>query len=89
MFFLFVWLVFLVWLLFLHYSYMDYRLEAWYATWLFSIIENRKIFTRSENMDENENSWGTWVVQSVKHPTLDFGSGPDLTVHEFKPHIGL
>ena len=25
----------------------------------------------------------------VKRPILDFGSGYDLTVHEFKPHIGL
>ena len=32
---------------------------------------------------------GTWVAQSVKHPTLDFGSGHDLTVTEFEPHIGL
>ena len=28
-------------------------------------------------------------AQSVEHPTLDFGSGHDLTVREFKPHIGL
>ena len=26
---------------------------------------------------------------SVKHLTLDFGSGHDLTVHEIEPHIGL
>ena len=25
---------------------------------------------------------GAWVAQSVKHPTLDFGSGHDLTVRE-------
>ena len=29
------------------------------------------------------------MAQSVKQPTLDFGSGHDLTVHEFKPHIRL
>ena len=29
------------------------------------------------------------MAQSVKRPTLDFGSGHDLTVGEFKPHIGL
>ena len=34
-------------------------------------------------------SWGTWVAQSVKCLTLDFGSGHDLTVHEIKPCIGL
>ena len=32
-------------------------------------------------------TWGTWVAQSVKHPTLDLGSGHDLTVCGFKPHI--
>ena len=29
------------------------------------------------------------MAQSVKHPTPDFGSGHDLTVREFEPHIGL
>ena len=33
--------------------------------------------------------WGAWVAQSVKHPILGFGSGHDLKVHEFKPHVGL
>ena len=32
---------------------------------------------------------GTWVAQSVKHQTLDFGSGHDLMVHEMEPHLGL
>ena len=32
---------------------------------------------------------GSWVGQSVKHPTLDFSSGHDLTVREFKPCIRL
>ena len=32
---------------------------------------------------------GVWVAQLVKRPTLNFGSGPDLTVREFEPHIGL
>ena len=26
---------------------------------------------------------------SVKRLTLDFGSGHDLTVYEFEPHVGL
>ena len=30
-----------------------------------------------------------WMAQSVKHLTLDFGSGRDLTAHEFEPHVGL
>ena len=32
---------------------------------------------------------GAWVAQSVKHLTLDSGSGHDLTVCEFEPHIRL
>ena len=34
-------------------------------------------------------SWGTRVAQSVKHLTLGFGSGHDLTVYEIKLHDGL
>ena len=30
-----------------------------------------------------------WVAQLVKHQTLDFGLGHDLTICKFKPHIGL
>ena len=29
------------------------------------------------------------MAQSVKCPTLDFGSGHDLTVHEMEPRAGL
>ena len=32
---------------------------------------------------------GTWVAQSVKHLTLDFGSGHDLMVCEFEPCVRL
>ena len=32
---------------------------------------------------------GAWVAQSVKHPTLDFGSSHDLTIRKFKPRVGL
>ena len=28
---------------------------------------------------------GAWVAQSVRRPTLDFGSGHDLTVRGFEP----
>ena len=38
---------------------------------------------------KSSNTWGTWVTQSVKHLTLDFNSGHDVTIHEFEPHIGL
>ena len=33
-------------------------------------------------------SRGAWVAQSVKYPTLGFGSGHDLTVREFQPRVG-
>ena len=29
------------------------------------------------------------MAQSVRHLTLDFGSGRDLMVYEIKPHIGF
>ena len=35
------------------------------------------------------NCWGTWAAQSVEHPTLDFGSGRDLTGGEIEPCVGL
>ena len=38
---------------------------------------------------EETETWGTWVAQLVKCPTLGLCSGHDLTVHEFKPHIML
>ena len=31
----------------------------------------------------------TWVAQSVKHPTLGFGSGHGLMVNEIEHQIGL
>ena len=41
------------------------------------------------NTSRNSDFRGTWVAQSVKRPTLDFGSDHDLMVSEFKPHIRL
>ena len=32
--------------------------------------------------------WGTWVAQSVKHPTLDFSSDLDLRVVRLSPVLG-
>ena len=32
---------------------------------------------------------GAWMAHLVKSPTLDFGSGHDPMVCEFKPRIGL
>ena len=46
---------------------------------------------RKAHTDRLKSSWGrgAWVAQSVKRPTLHFGSGHDLTVGEIKPYIGL
>ena len=41
----------------------------------------------SKNQEWDEQ--GTWVAQSLKDPTLDFGSHHDLMVHEIKPCVGL
>ena len=45
-------------------------------------------FRRQEGLKKNL-ARGAWVPQSVKCPTLDFSSGPNLTVREFKPCVGL
>ena len=38
-------------------------------------------FPRIKSIDFlSTESWGTWVAQLIKHPTLGFGSGPDLRV---------
>ena len=37
----------------------------------------------------NAESGGIWGAQSVKHLTLDFRSGHDLMVPEFKPRVRL
>ena len=37
----------------------------------------------------NRAARGAWVAQSVKHLILDFGSGHDLTVCGFEPHVRL
>ena len=40
------------------------------------------------NGKENEREWGTWVAQSMKRQTLDFGSGHDLMVCGFESRSG-
>ena len=42
-------------------------------------IRNRKGIT----------TWGAWVTQLVKYPTLDFASGRDLPICEIKSHMEL
>ena len=42
-----------------------------------------------KNSDTNENEKrGTWVAQSIKHPTLDLDSGHDVRVMKFSPVSG-
>ena len=36
-----------------------------------------------------EEGWHSWVAQLVKRLALDFGSGHDLMVREFKSRVGL
>ena len=55
-------------------------MQFWDMTCLF--------FPRESLLKESE-LWGTWVAQSVKRLTLDFGSGHDLTVCEIESHVGL
>ena len=47
--------------------------------------------TGEDSMDifQKVKNRGSWVAQSVKHPTLDFSSGHDLTVCDFKSHVML
>ena len=49
---------------------------------------NRQTFIISQVL-RARNSRGTWVAQPVERPTLDFGSGHDLTVREIEPRIRL
>ena len=45
--------------------------------------------TRKLKCDKNISGRGGWVAQLVKCPSLDFGSGHDLTVHGIKLCIRL
>ena len=45
--------------------------------------------TLSLSVSKTNTLWGTCVAQSVKRPTLDFGSGHDLMVCWFEPRIRL
>ena len=44
---------------------------------------------RGRQTQKNKPLRGAWVAQSVKHLTLDFGSGHDLKFHETKLHVWL
>ena len=44
---------------------------------------------RTDIKQEIKINGGTWMAKSVEHPTLDFGSGHDLTIPEFELHARL
>ena len=54
------------------------------GSWRHSLAEDTE-----ESFIKELRFWGACVAQSAKCLPRDFGSGHDLTVHEFKPHIGL
>ena len=49
----------------------------------------RTLLQQTENINKETNYRDAWVAQSVKHPTLGFSSGHDLTVCGFELHVGL
>ena len=54
-----------------------------------TLLSECDLLEKTKPLGEKEPGWGAWVAQSVKYPTLDFGSGHDLTVHETEPCIRL
>ena len=44
---------------------------------------------KGQIMSLNTEMRDTWVARSVKHQTLDCGSGHDLTIREIEPPVGL
>ena len=54
----------------------------------FNFAVNLKLFLKNYTLNKKNRRWGTWVAPSVKRPTLDFGSGHDLPVHEFELPAG-
>ena len=51
-------------------------------------LKTKQNKTKQNKTKQNKNR-GTWVAQSIKHLTLDSGSGRDLMVHGIKSHVGL
>ena len=56
---------------------------------MYNYVAMNLLFRAEQKMLKTVFSWGAWVAQSVKHPTLGYGSGHDLMVYEFEPHVGL
>ena len=58
-------------------------------TTMTTIIMNQYPNKEIGSEDRKHRERSAWVAQSVEHPTLGFGSGHDLTIREFEPHIRL
>ena len=54
--------------------------------WTMATMQMRAAWGKQDSRQEGR---GAWVTQLVQHPTLEFGSGHDLKVCEFKPHVKL
>ena len=49
----------------------------------------KRCLTLLVNEDDVGGVGGAWVAQSVKHPTVSFGSGHELTVHGYQAPHGI
>ena len=61
-----------------------------YYKW-FSIVTQYKVwlFKYQQLWALKSGTRGAWVVQSVKRPAPDLGSGHDLMIHVIEPHVEL
>ena len=53
------------------------------------VMESETADLRKDKEQKRKRQWGAWVVQLVKHPTLDFTSGHNLVVCGIESHIRL
>ena len=68
-------------------KYVSFIVYQWYLT---TALKNQwKKDCQPQNTSLLKMLWSTWAAPSVKGLTLGFGSGRDLTVCEFEPHVGL
>ena len=52
-------------------------------------IKGKGLADRYGDGDNREQSWSSWMAQLVKNQTWAQVMVSGLTVHEFKPHMGL
>ena len=70
-------------------SYLDSPQEKFECNlwWSFHLLQCR--MSKCPRDSKSYTNGGAWVAQLVKHPTVDFGSGHDLTVGETDLLSGL